>query len=180
MLSSHAIESFDVVRIMEKHFDELVDYTFSAGMDEDSDAIADGEQKVPYLKRFYFGNRKHKGLKKQMTEDIEGIDAAETNSSLIDKDDVGLIDSVLPDELTKRSVGRVGGSPSNSAVAPGQARQTQRPNGGPQRPRRRKLRRRPKRSLRKRRRLKGFGGWCRRQAPPSTPRDLPRANRRDC
>ncbi|GAA2259140.1 type I DNA topoisomerase [Streptomyces amakusaensis] len=48
--------SFAVVNLLEKHFGRLVDYDFTAKMEDDLDCIARGEaQAVPWLKRFYFG-----------------------------------------------------------------------------------------------------------------------------
>ena len=48
--------SFAVVNLLEKHFGWLVDYDFTASMEDDLDRIARGEaQAVPWLRRFYFG-----------------------------------------------------------------------------------------------------------------------------
>jgi DNA topoisomerase-1 len=48
--------AFAVVTLLEKHFPELVSYAFTAKMEDDLDAIANGnESSVPWLKRFYFG-----------------------------------------------------------------------------------------------------------------------------
>jgi DNA topoisomerase I len=48
--------SFAVVNLLEKHFGRLVDYDFTASMEDDLDRIARGEaQAVPWLRRFYFG-----------------------------------------------------------------------------------------------------------------------------
>jgi len=48
--------AFAVVTLLEKHFPELVSYAFTAKMEDDLDAIANGNQSsVPWLKRFYFG-----------------------------------------------------------------------------------------------------------------------------
>lgn len=50
--------SFAVVNLLEKHFGRLVDYDFTARMEDDLDRIARGEaQSVPWLKRFYFGTQ---------------------------------------------------------------------------------------------------------------------------
>ena len=49
--------AFAVVGLLEEHFDALVDYDFTASIDEDLDAIARGDQeKDQWLKRFYFGD----------------------------------------------------------------------------------------------------------------------------
>ena len=48
--------AFAVVGLMEKHFDELVDYAFTARIEDDLDAIARNEmQKEDWLQQFYFG-----------------------------------------------------------------------------------------------------------------------------
>jgi DNA topoisomerase-1 len=62
---------------MEEHFGRLVDYDFTATMEEDLDAIARGdEQRVAWLKRFYFGDEatSAEGLR-QLVEDLGDIDA---------------------------------------------------------------------------------------------------------
>lgn len=114
-------EAFAVVKLMEKHFEDLVDLKFTADMEDDLDAIASGErEKVPYLKDFYFGDKKHRGLKRLVTENIESIDAAEINSIYIGGKESGIVvkpgrygpyikrgedtvsvpDSLPPDEVT--------------------------------------------------------------------------------
>ena len=48
--------AFAVVGLLERYFGDLVDYGFTAAMEDDLDEIADGEQEVlPWLTRFYFG-----------------------------------------------------------------------------------------------------------------------------
>jgi DNA topoisomerase I len=48
--------AFAVTRLLEEHFSELVDYDFTASMEEDLDRIAGGdEQRAAWLRRFYFG-----------------------------------------------------------------------------------------------------------------------------
>jgi DNA topoisomerase-1 len=64
--------AFAVVALMEKHFSHLVDYTFTAEMEQDLDKIAEGEKKsVPYLNDFYFGSKGHAGLSKLISQDID-------------------------------------------------------------------------------------------------------------
>ena len=49
--------AFSVVSLLEQHFADLVDYAFTARMEDDLDEIATGEEEaVPWLTRFYFGN----------------------------------------------------------------------------------------------------------------------------
>jgi len=51
-----AFLAFAVVTLLEQHFSELVDYEFTAQMEDALDQIARGEaERVPWLKRFYFG-----------------------------------------------------------------------------------------------------------------------------
>ncbi len=48
--------AFAVVGLLERYFTELVDYGFTAAMEDDLDAIASGnEESLPWLTRFYFG-----------------------------------------------------------------------------------------------------------------------------
>jgi DNA topoisomerase-1 len=69
--------AFAVMRLLEAHFARLVDYDFTASMEEDLDRIAAGEeQRVDWLRRFYFGEQ---GLHKLVT-DLGEIDAREINS----------------------------------------------------------------------------------------------------
>jgi DNA topoisomerase-1 len=49
--------AFAVVTLLERHFGQLVDYEFTARMEDVLDAIARGEsERVPWLRRFYFGS----------------------------------------------------------------------------------------------------------------------------
>jgi DNA topoisomerase I len=49
--------AFAVVQLLEQHFSTLVDYDFTARMEEDLDAIARGEaESTPWLSEFYFGH----------------------------------------------------------------------------------------------------------------------------
>ncbi|MEO1498244.1 MAG: type I DNA topoisomerase [Planctomycetota bacterium] len=67
--------AFSVVKLMEDHLGGLVDYEFTAQMEDDLDAISRGEQNnLDYLKSFYFGNGKP-GLKKQLENKVDEIDA---------------------------------------------------------------------------------------------------------
>ncbi|WP_405562070.1 type I DNA topoisomerase [Streptomyces sp. NBC_01180] len=88
--------SFAVVNLLEKHFGRLVDYDFTARMEDDLDGIARGESKsVPWLKRFYFGegdagtgpaasagngDGDHLGGLKELVTDLGAIDAREISS----------------------------------------------------------------------------------------------------
>jgi len=78
--------AFAVVGLMEQHFGRLVDYGFTASMEDDLDAIANGsEQSADWLGRFYFGDGgtdedDPHGLKQLVDERIGEIDAREVNS----------------------------------------------------------------------------------------------------
>jgi DNA topoisomerase-1 len=74
--------AFAVTRLLEEHFSELVDYEFTASMEEDLDRIANGEQgRVDWLRRFYFGEEatSDEGLK-QLVDDLGEIDAKEIST----------------------------------------------------------------------------------------------------
>ena len=71
--------AFAVVGLLEHHFEKLVDYDFTARMEDDLDRIAAGdEQRVGWLHRFYYGDGDN-GLK-DLVEDLGGIDAREVSS----------------------------------------------------------------------------------------------------
>ncbi|MCQ8772312.1 type I DNA topoisomerase [Streptomyces telluris] len=95
--------SFAVVNLLEKHFGRLVDYDFTASMEEDLDRIARGEaQAVPWLRRFYFGegtegaaggaaeagngDGDHLGGLKELVTDLGAIDAREVSSFPVGND----------------------------------------------------------------------------------------------
>jgi DNA topoisomerase-1 len=91
--------AFAVVNLLEQHFGGLIDYAFTARMEDDLDEIAAGKQdKVPYLKEFYFGNKKAglPGLHAQVGDNIEHIDAAAVNTIPIGKDPNGVDVIVKP------------------------------------------------------------------------------------
>jgi DNA topoisomerase-1 len=49
--------AFAVITLLERHFGQLVDYAFTAQMEDALDEIARGEaERVPWLRRFYFGD----------------------------------------------------------------------------------------------------------------------------
>ena len=83
--------AFAVVNLMEQHFDELVDYDFTARVETDLDAIAAGErQKDQWLQSFYFGDDADcPGLKKLVEENLDEIDAAAINTFPIGTDPDG-------------------------------------------------------------------------------------------
>jgi len=81
--------AFAVIGLLEQHFARLVDYGFTASMEDDLDTIAGGEgNSVEWLTRFYFGSAdgveggvaRQGGLKKLVGENLEDIDARGINS----------------------------------------------------------------------------------------------------
>lgn len=84
--------AFAVIGLMEKHFDGLVDYAFTARIEEDLDAIARNErQKQDWLQQFYFGDDDEQlpGLRRLVEENLDHIDAAEINTFPIGADPDG-------------------------------------------------------------------------------------------
>src|SRR5690606_28772885 len=78
--------AFSVVRLLEDHFGDLVEYDFTADMEGDLDRIAAGDQdRVEWLTGFYFGNDDHRGLR-TVIDNLGEIDAREINSVRIDDD----------------------------------------------------------------------------------------------
>ena len=72
--------AFATVRLLERHFADLVDYGFTARMEEDLDEIAGGDREhVPYLTAFYFGNG-HPGLVDLVAKTFDSADAKEINT----------------------------------------------------------------------------------------------------
>ncbi|MCW2701409.1 MAG: topA [Blastococcus sp.] len=81
--------AFAVVNLLEQHFAQLVDYDFTASLEEELDDIAGGTlQRVDWLTEFYFGGQgRHRGgiaesggLKQIVGQRLEEIDARGVNS----------------------------------------------------------------------------------------------------
>jgi DNA topoisomerase I len=67
--------AFAVTRLLEEHFPKLVDYAFTAEMEEVLDQIADGNaERVAVLTDFYFGSDNREGLQRLVSElgEIDG------------------------------------------------------------------------------------------------------------
>jgi DNA topoisomerase-1 len=110
--------AFSVVALLEQHFEKLVDYDFTARMEDDLDLIAEGkEHRVEWLRRFYFGSDGDEGLRDLVTHRLADIDAREINSipigngitlrigrygPYLEREDkrVSIPDNLPPDELT--------------------------------------------------------------------------------
>jgi DNA topoisomerase-1 len=74
--------AFAVTRLLEEHFSTLVDYDFTASMEEDLDQIAGGQrERVEWLERFYFGDEAQsvEGLR-HLVDDLGEIDAREIST----------------------------------------------------------------------------------------------------
>ncbi len=101
--------AFAVIGLLEMHFGRLVDFDFTAGMEDDLDAIAGGrEQRGNWLSSFYFGGdhgaegsvAREGGLKKMVGVNLEEIDAREVNS-------IRLFDDARAAKCTSASDGSV-------------------------------------------------------------------------
>ena len=117
--------AFAVVRLLKDHFTTLIDFKFTAIVEEELDEIAGGARvRDAWLAEFYFGNGKElPGLKPLVAHNIENIDAATLNAFHVGPHPVsgdmiearpgkfgpyircgeqtaGIPDSMAPDELT--------------------------------------------------------------------------------
>lgn len=73
--------AFPVTRLLQERFSDLVDYDFTAELEEDLDRIARGEYKRgEWLHKFYFGDADHRGLKDVALAATEEIDARALNT----------------------------------------------------------------------------------------------------
>ncbi|VTR75287.1 type I DNA topoisomerase [Cellulomonas hominis] len=104
--------AFAVTRLLEENFDKLVDYDFTAAMEEDLDAIAAGQKdRVEWLTRFYFGSEAVEG------PDGDGLRELVANLGEIDAREVNSID--IGDGITLR-VGRYGPYIEETGGEPGE------------------------------------------------------------
>jgi DNA topoisomerase I len=111
--------AFAVTQLLEEHYGKLVDYGFTASMEDDLDRIAAGEEeRVDWLTRFYKGANGEPGLHSMVTEHLDEIDARAVNSIEIPRSDIvvrvgrygpylergdtraSLPEDIVPDELT--------------------------------------------------------------------------------
>ena len=90
--------AFAVVGLLEQHFARLVDYDFTAAMEDELDAIAEGRLgRTDWLTAFYFGGEQGTdgsvaragGLKRLVGDRLESIDAREVNSLPLLTDSAG-------------------------------------------------------------------------------------------
>jgi DNA topoisomerase-1 len=111
--------AFAVTQLLEQHYGSLVDYEFTARMENDLDRIAAGdEERVAWLTRFYKGDGGDPGLHQLVTDHLDEIDARAVNSIAIPGSDIAvrvgrygpylergddtasLPEDIVPDELT--------------------------------------------------------------------------------
>jgi len=125
--------AFAVVNLLESHFAQLVDYDFTARMEDDLDRIAEGEEhRVDWLKRFYFGADGDEGLH-DLVSDLDEIDARAVSSFPIGADivlrvgrygpyvergeqRVNVPEDIAPDELTVERAEELLSRPSGDRV----------------------------------------------------------------
>ena len=124
--------AFSVTKLLEKHFERLVDYDFTARLEDDLDRIAQGdENRVDWLSRFYRGTDGEEGLHALVTDHLDAIDARDVNSIEIPGAD-GIVlrvgrygpylqrgeerasvpDDMAPDELTREKAEELLATPS--------------------------------------------------------------------
>ncbi|MEU1752540.1 type I DNA topoisomerase [Micromonospora matsumotoense] len=133
--------AFAVIGLMERHYPRLIDYDFTASMENELDEIAGGDHAaVDFLTAFYFGSSNGTGdqaiahaggLKKLVTENLSEIDARSVNSIPLHTDDEGrevvvrvgrfgpYLQRALPGEQpTPKADGEEGGSQGDRAPIP--------------------------------------------------------------
>ena len=67
--------AFAVTKLLRDHFGDFVETDFTAEMEDDLDEISRGEREsVAFLKQFYYGDRKHRGLLPAVEQGAEKAD----------------------------------------------------------------------------------------------------------
>jgi DNA topoisomerase-1 len=78
--------AFSVTGLLEQHFTKLIDYEFTASMEEDLDRIANGEtERVAWLTNFFYGSENNPGLA-DLSADLGAIDAQAINTMKMGED----------------------------------------------------------------------------------------------
>ncbi len=127
--------AFAVTKLLEQHYEQLVDYGFTARMEDDLDRIAAGEEhRVDWLTRFYRGEDGEPGLHTMVTEHLDEIDARAVNSIELPRSDIvvrvgrygpylergeeraSLPEEIAPDELTPEKAEELLARPSDERV----------------------------------------------------------------
>jgi DNA topoisomerase I len=136
--------AFAVVNLLERHFGQLVDYEFTARMEDDLDEIASGDEaRTAWLQRFYFGENGDNGLKDLVNQRLGDNDSREINTVALPRTDIvvrvgkygpylergdqrqTLPDGIAPDELTPERAEEIlaqGGHGQELGVDPGTGR----------------------------------------------------------
>ena len=128
--------AFATVRLLESRFADLVDYAFTARMEDDLDRISNGEKEpLPYLSDFYFGDG-HRGLVDLVASSLAEGDPREINAIplgegedalvvrvgrygpyvQVDGTSVSIPDDLAPDELTPDRVAALLEKPNDERV----------------------------------------------------------------
>ena len=134
-----SLTAFGVVGLLEQHFADLVDYGLTASMEDDLDEIAGGDEDMArWLGVFWFGPGGHGGLRDQVAENLDAIDASAVNAvplgtasdgqeivarsgkygPYLKKGDetVSIPDDLAPDELTVEKAEELLAAPSSDRV----------------------------------------------------------------
>jgi DNA topoisomerase I len=126
--------AFAVTNLLERHFSRLVDYSFTAQMEDDLDRIAAGEEKrVDWLRHFYFGDDDGAEGLHALVSDLSEIDARAVNSIPLgndivlrvgrygpyverDEERASVPDDLAPDELTVEKAEELLAAPSGDRI----------------------------------------------------------------
>jgi DNA topoisomerase I len=126
--------AFAVTGLLEQHFGRLVDYGFTAQMEDDLDRIAAGdEERVDWLRRFYFGDGDGGDGLHALVSDLGEIDARAVNSLPIGdgivlrvgrygpyvergEERASVPEDLAPDELTVEKAAELLAAPSGDRV----------------------------------------------------------------
>ena len=108
--------AFAVTKLLREHFGDFVESDFTAEMEEDLDEISRGEREwIEFLRQFYFGTKKHRGL----------LPAAEKGAEKADYPLLDLGVDAESDETVRVRIGRFGpfvqvgdGGPGRTASLP--------------------------------------------------------------
>jgi DNA topoisomerase-1 len=108
--------AFAVTKLLREHFGDFVETDFTAEMEEDLDEISRGEREwIEFLRQFYFGTKKHRGL----------LPAAERGAEKADYPVLDLGTDPGSGELVRVRIGRFGpfvqvaeGGPGRTASLP--------------------------------------------------------------
>src|SRR6202453_666349 len=133
-----SFRAFAVTTLLEQHFGQLVDYEFTAHMEDVLDEIARGEvERVPWLRQFYFGDGADDGQDpglKSLVRDISDIDAKSVSSFPLARIDISVRvgrygpylerdgqranvpEDLAPDELTPEKAEELLSQPSGETV----------------------------------------------------------------